>query len=80
VSEDDFCTRKVLLHYLHTRNFIVDRVTPLSGKYSMISCYHDRHLSREFRRFSEIVLMSRMENIERPEAHNMAIYCAIFRK
>lgn len=80
VSEDDFCTREVLLHYLHTRSLIVDRVSSFSRKYSMISCNHDRHISREFRRFSEIILMSRMENIERPEAHDMAIYCAIFRK
>jgi hypothetical protein len=80
MSEDDLCQREVLTHYLHTRELIMDRVAPFSGKYSMISCDHDRHSFREFRRFSEIILMPRMENIERPEAHNMAIYCAIFRK
>ncbi len=80
VPEDDLCEREVLTHYLHTRNLIVDRVTPLSGKYSMIPSDHDRHLLSKFRRFSEIILMSRMENIERPEAHDMPIYCAIFRK
>lgn len=80
MSQDDSREREVITHYLHTRELIMDRVAPFSGKYSMISCYHDRHISRKFRRFSEIILMSRMENIERPKAHNMTIYCAIFRK
>lgn len=79
---ENYTRRREVFHYcLETSELIIYWITSLAREYSMISCYHNRHLARKFRSLREVVLMPRMENIKSSKTHYMRIVifmCFIF--
>ena len=63
--------REVILDYLGTRDLVMDGISSFPREHSMIPCNDDGHISPEFRRFSEIIRMSRVKEVESPKAHDM---------